>query len=186
MIKPRKENRVSDNAQRIDTLARRFHAPIFNYFLRRVATADDAEELTQEVFLRLLRRADLEAVGNIEGFVFVTAANLLKDHYRYRSRHGDGKIDSIENMQIISIVPNQQEIVEDRDEVGVLMRAIEELPPKCRIVFRMFRFDEIPQAEIARRLGITVSMVEKHIAAAMIALKKKLKTGVDEKGPSLD
>jgi RNA polymerase sigma-70 factor (ECF subfamily) len=143
------------------------------YFQRRVATAEDAEELTQEVFVRLLRRDNINTIQNIEGFVFITAANLLKDHYRYRARRGGGKTASIENLQIRSADPNPGQVVEDRDEISVLMHAIEELPPKCRAVFTMFRFEEIPQAEIARRL---------HIAAAMIALKKRLRAANDERG----
>lgn len=185
---PQSQEMPSDETQalRFAELDRRFRAPIFLYFSRRVATPEDAEELTQELFIRLLRRADLDSVDNMEGFVFVTAANLLKDHYRHLSRHGGGKKTSIDNLQIRSSDPNPGQVVEDRDEIGVLIRAIEELPPKCRVVFTMYRFDEVPQTEIARRLGITVSMVEKHIAAAMLALRKTLKATHDEKGSSND
>jgi RNA polymerase sigma-70 factor (ECF subfamily) len=181
---PPESKRANEQAMNasLEAFATRFRAPLMRYFQRRVATAEDAEELTQEVFVRLLRRDNINTIQNIEGFVLITAANLLKDHYRYRARRGGGKTASIENLQIRSADPNPGQVVEDRDEISVLMHAIEELPPKCRAVFTMFRFEEIPQAEIARRLGITVSMVEKHIAAAMIALKKRLRAANDERG----
>lgn len=170
----------SSEAERLQALAQRFRAPLLRYFRRGVRVPEDAEDLTQEVFVRLLRRPYLDQVENIEGFLFVTAANLLKDYYRAQARHGGGKVTSIENIEIETSEPNPGRTIEDRDEIGVLLGAIEELPPKCRAVFVLFRFEEVPQAEIARRMGITVSMVEKHIAAALVALRKRLRAA-DEK-----
>lgn len=185
MARTREIEAADDSARRVEALARRFRDPLMSYFTRRTATVEDAEELSQEVFVRLLRRADIDVVENIEGFVFVTAANLLKDHYRHKARHGGGKTASIETLEIRSTDPNPGQVTEDRDEIGVLMRAIEDLPPKCRAVFMLSRFEHVPQAEIARRFGVTVSAVEKHIAAAMIALKTKLRA-LDEKGSPRD
>lgn len=162
----------------MDALAARFRVPLLRYFERRVRTPEDAEELTQEVFVRLLRRPDVDAIENIEGFVFITAANLLKDHYRSLSRRRDAR--SINGLDFPSGAQNPAEEVEGKAEIGVLLGAIEALPPKCRAVFVMHRFDEVPHTEIARRLGITVSMVEKHIAAAMKHLRKRLKDGADD------
>lgn len=160
----------------MESLAARFRAPLLRYFERRVRTQEDAEELTQEVFIRLLRRPTDDQIDNIEGFVFITAANLLKDHYRSRSRRRDTQ--SIHGLEFESLAqdpaqdPAKQ--VEGRAQIGVLVEAIKALPPKCRAVFVMHRLDEVPHTEIARRLGITVSMVEKHIATAMNHLRKKL------------
>lgn len=172
--------------ERLDELSRRFREPLLRYYASRVKTPEDAEELVQEVFLRLLRQKDLGEIENIDVFTFVAARSVLKDHYRYKSRHGGGRTTPIEKLQIRSSEPNPGQVVEDRDEIGVLMAAIEELPPKCRAVFTLFRFEDVPQAEIARRLGITVSMVEKHIAAAMVTLKKKLRAAHNDEGSPHD
>lgn len=156
----------------MESLVARFRAPLLRYFERRVRTQEDAEELTQEVFVRLLRRPADEPVENIEGFVFITAANLLKDHYRSRSRRRDTH--SIHGLDFASPTQDPAKEIEGKAQIGVLVDAIKALPPKCRAVFVMHRLDEVPHTEIARRLGITVSMVEKHIATAMSHLRKKL------------
>lgn len=141
-------------------------------------TSEDAEELTQEVFVRLLRRSGVNDIDNLEGFVFITAANLLKDYYRQKMRRRDTL--PLDGLDFASAAPNPAEEAEGKAEIGVILAAIQSLPPKCRAVFIMHRFDEVPHTEIARRLQITVSMVEKHVAAAMMRLRQKLQDGAHD------
>ncbi len=169
------ETEARAGALQMETLAARFHAPLMRYFERRVQTPEDAEELTHDVFVRLLRRPEFDRIENIEGFVFITAANLLKDHYRSRAHRRETQ--SINGLDFASSERNPAEEAEGKQEIGVLLRAIQDLPPKCRAVFVMHRFDDVPHTEIARRLGVTVSMVEKHIATAIKHLRKTLKDG---------
>jgi RNA polymerase sigma-70 factor (ECF subfamily) len=66
------------------------------------------------------------------------------------------------------------QICEAKSELSFLSDAIRSLPPKCQAVFVMHRLEGVPHTEIASRLGITVSAVEKHIASAMLKLRMKL------------
>src|SRR5258706_13391568 len=68
----------------LERLSQSYRLPLIAYFQRRVGGRDEAEDLTQEVFLRLVRRLDVETIDNPEAFVFRTAINLL----RARSRRG--------------------------------------------------------------------------------------------------
>jgi RNA polymerase sigma-70 factor (ECF subfamily) len=166
------------SARQVEGLAARFRAPLMRYFERRVRAPEDAEELTHDVFVRLLRRPDFDQIENIEGFVFITAANLLKDHYRSLAHRHETQ--SIDGLDFASNAQNPAEAAEGKQEIGVLFDAIRALPPKCRAVFVMHRFDDVPHTEIARRLRITVSMVEKHIATAMKRLRMQLHDGDDD------
>jgi RNA polymerase sigma-70 factor (ECF subfamily) len=172
MASPDPDRTISQSVDKHGSLVARFRAPLLRYFQRRVRGPEDAEELTQEVFVRLLRRPSADPVESLEGFVFITAGNLLKDYYRARSRRRDTQ--SLDGLELGSPALNPAKEVEDSQAVGVLLGAIQALPPKCRAVFVMHRFDEVPHTEIARRLGITVSMVEKHIATALKHLRKHL------------
>ncbi|WP_176489027.1 RNA polymerase sigma factor [Rhizorhabdus dicambivorans] len=160
---------------RIEALAEQFHTPLKTYFERRARTPEDAEDLTQEVFVRLLHRSGADEIDNVASFIFVTAANLLKDYYRSHARRG--QMQSTEGLDFVSLAPNPAQQAEGKAEIGVLLKAIQALPPKCRAVFVMHRFDELRHTEIARRLGISVSMVEKHIAAAIRQLRETLDGG---------
>ncbi|QDX26906.1 sigma-70 family RNA polymerase sigma factor [Sphingomonas suaedae] len=156
----------------IAALTTRFRAPMLQYFRRRLRLAEDAEELTQDLFVRLLRRRNLDDIDNIEVFLYVSAANLLKDYYRALSRRGQAQ--SIDDIELPSPDKDPSQQAMHQGEIDTLLDAVQALPPKCKIAFVMHRFDEVPHREIARRMGITVSMVEKHIATAMQHLRKRL------------
>src|SRR4051812_36637589 len=66
------------------SLSLRYRAPLWGFFEKRVRgiAPADIEDLVQEVFLRLAQRADLGEIGQIEGYLFQTAANLMKDRAR--------------------------------------------------------------------------------------------------------
>lgn len=129
---------LETGAHQLEALAARFRAPLMRYFERRVRTPEDAEELTHDVFVRLLRRTDVDQIDNIEGFVFITAANLLKDHYRARAHRRETQ--SVNGLDFASLAQNPAEEAEGKQEIGVLLGAIEALPPKCRAVFVMHRW----------------------------------------------
>lgn len=161
-------------ARAAERLVSRFRSPLLQFFQRRVAAREDAEELAHDVFVKLLRRPDFSDIKNVEAFVFVTAANVLRDHYRKDVRRGKDAV-PIDGLSIRCEAPTPEMAAERRSEIERLAKAVRELPPKLRVVFILHRIDGAPHSEIAGRLKITNSTVEKRLAAAMIHLKQKLK-----------
>jgi len=64
----------------------RFRAPLMGYFLTRVKNREEAEDLTQEVFVRLMAIGSLDEIDRAEAFVFRIASNLLRDRGREARR----------------------------------------------------------------------------------------------------
>lgn len=166
--------KMPPRADAIAEFAASYRVALMNFFRRRVRSQEDAEELTQEVFVRLLRRSSLADIRHLEGFAFTTAANLLRDYYRLSARTGRTVSNDDQLHQLASEDAAPEKITEDRQQLGVLLKALEELPPRCRTVFIMHRFEDMPHSEIAQRQNISVSAVEKHIASAVLAMRKKL------------
>jgi len=157
----------------------RLSKPLLSYFARRTRRREDAEDLTQEVFVRLSRRSDLRDIQNLESFVFSTAANLLTDFYRKAPRRALERSLDESDLDIAALEPGPGKALEDRQQLNVLLSAIGDLPPKCRAVFVMHRFNEMSHAAIAREFGISVSAVEKHIATAVAQLMIRLRSEAD-------
>jgi RNA polymerase sigma factor (sigma-70 family) len=153
---------------------RRFRAPLMAYFFRRVGDRRDAEDLTQEVFIRLTRHPDKPSEERAEAYVFMIAANLLKDRGRHRISRQAAAHRSLSD--IVLNVTTPQNLVEDRDPERVfaaretlqdVIAALGEMSERTREVFILARLENMHQRDIAALYGISVSAVEKHIMRAL-------------------
>ncbi len=162
-------NRKSLSAE----LDARYRLPLIAYFQRRVGSRTDAEDLTQEVFLRLANWADAEGVEIADGLIFTIAANLLRDRARRAksrssNRHvelGGDEVFEGETALIDSLGPER--ILLSREALAHVLSALDMVGSRTRDVFLLYRFEGMKQREIAGLFGISVSAVEKHIVKAL-------------------
>jgi RNA polymerase sigma factor (sigma-70 family) len=164
--------RVSVTVDYPSGLARLFeeqHDTLSRYFLKRTAHAWDAQDLVQELYLRLLRadRSGGEAILNPEAYLFTVAANLLKEHAARRQRSPLGS-DELEDVIERLATPCDAAAGVDRNlRRQRLADIIARLTPKCRAVLVMHYRDELGYREIAERLNISTHMVKKYIVKAL-------------------
>jgi RNA polymerase sigma factor (sigma-70 family) len=127
----------------------------------------DPEELLHAAYLRLLRYRAQHAVENIGAFLVRTAVNIGVDNYRHDRFIADVAPDqtgACENS------PLQDEVLAARERLDRVREGLSRLTPRTREIFLMHRLDEMKYREIAERLGISQSAVEKHIAKAAMFL----------------
>jgi RNA polymerase sigma factor (sigma-70 family) len=75
-----------------------------------------------------------------------------------------------------SEAPTAYQVLKGEQELAIIRQAIAELSPTCRRVFIMHRFGNATYAQIAESLGLSVSMIEKHVSQALAHLKTRLDT----------
>lgn len=165
------------DSQRWAELDSRFRTPLFAYFLRRVQNRSEAEDLTQEAFLRLARHPDKPQGGGAQAYVFTIAANLLADRGRaMRSRKAKDHRSLGDVLEDANFLP---QLVEDRDPERVLvaretlervLAGLDDLNARTREVFILSRLENMQHHDIADQLGISVSAVEKHVMKAIAYL----------------
>ena len=157
-------------------LDERFRGPLMSFFLRRVGDGAEAEDLTQDVFIRLLGAAERQPIEDVEALVFVTAGNLLKDRGRKATRRGEASRGVIDPALVSEVA---REFVEDRDPERVLLAresyaevlaALDELGQRTRDIYVLFRLENMKQKEIAALFGIARSTVEKEVMKATLHL----------------
>src|SRR5690606_35154188 len=104
---------------------------------------------------------------NQKGYLYRVADNLAIDYLRRRSVQSNRfvSLDVVQNMP--DDLPDAETVLAYRRAIQTLAEAIDELPSRCRPVFLLHRFDGLNYREIAERLRISTSMVEKHIMKAM-------------------
>lgn len=151
------------------------HVPDLRAYLnRRIACRETACELAQETFLRVIS-ADLgRAISNPRALLFRIAKNLAIDHYRAKDPLHSPCDDLTEHETIPSESPAPEQIVFSRQMLERLCRAIEKLPPQCRKIFLLHKFEGLSHAEIAAGYGITRNAVEKHLVRALVHLRKHM------------
>lgn len=143
-------------------------------FLTRKVGADEASDLAQEAILRVLRHAERETVAEPQALLRTTAVNLARDHVRRKRKESKLIVDDDSIGEVHDPTPSPSARIEAEQTAARFFEALDTLSPRCREVFMMRRFDELHQEEIARRLGISRNMVEKHLRTAVAKLKEAL------------
>lgn len=159
----------------------RFRAPLLAYFTRRVQDRSEAEDLTQEVFVRLMRQAQQPRREAVQAYVFVTAANLLKDRARLRVTHRTQAHRSLDEIAETSAAAhalvedrNPERVLTGKDTLREFVSALKELSERTRDIFILSRIEHMHQGDIAKLFGISVSAVEKHVMKALNHLGARL------------
>jgi RNA polymerase sigma factor (sigma-70 family) len=167
---------MSDAARHsgLEEVAAQYRAPLMRFFQRRVRADEDADDLVQDVFSRLAGR-DLANIANIQGYIFQVAANVLRDKARRASVRGimTRAPDGFDIEDEAGFSPER--ILLSKEALQIMVAAIYELPEQVRIVFSHYHFDGVAQVEIARRMGLSLSTVEKHMAKANVHLLYRLR-----------
>jgi RNA polymerase sigma-70 factor (family 1) len=159
----RKEQEAFDNFYR--TNYKYFFLAAFNY----LKDAGLAEEVVNDVFVRLWENAHTIGIeSSLKAYIYRAVINrsldALDKHQRRRRRQ-----EAFSRLPEATVELKEMEACELKVR---LYKAIDELPEQCRKVFRMSRFEELKQQEIADRLGISIKTVKNHITHALKQLNK--------------
>lgn len=157
-------------------LVRLYHnhfSELRRYLARKLACPEAGEDAAQDVFLRLLVKPPTALIDNPRGYLLRSARNLAID--LQRTGRSVPLLVPIEDHQDALPDPasDPARIAEARQHLRALASGIEALPPKCRNVFFLHRFEGLTQAGIADHLGISEKTVEKHLACAMLHLRRQ-------------
>jgi RNA polymerase sigma factor (sigma-70 family) len=145
---------------------------LWRFFWRRTACRDEANDLVQETFLRVLAQAPRTGFRNAGGYLTRVAQNLLRDRAKFARRRSADLHVPIDDADLPGT--DQIQLLEVRDMLDRLEVAMLELRERDREIFMAHRLEGLTYAEIAARTGVTVKMVEKAISRAMVELDRAL------------
>ena len=144
-----------------------YKLPLRNYFLRRVNSAEEAEDLVQEVFLRLLKRNVSDQIDSLDSYLFRVAANTYKDYLRYHAIRGKGQHCSLEEAPEPRSELSAERVLIAKQSLNQLTKELDKLPERTRDIFVMRAIQNRPYAEIAELMDLSTRAVEKHTAKAL-------------------
>lgn len=167
------------DAAQLGALHREYSTALRRYFLKRAPVQIDADDLVQDVFIRLARRGEVESIAQIEGYLFQTAANVLTDHARRNASRCRDAHDLYEDAEHGCEAISPERVLLGRERVRQLLDALDTLPQRTRAIFVLHKFEGVRYADIATRFGVSVSSIEKHMMKALSQVARHMDTGHD-------
>ncbi|HUO33763.1 MAG TPA: sigma-70 family RNA polymerase sigma factor [Candidatus Acidoferrum sp.] len=172
--------KAGDDAS-FDVLLRKYRTPLVNFLYRMVRDTATAEDLAQEVFLRVYRaRKDYSPSAKFTTWLFRIATNLALNSIRdNRHRSRDVSIDApVEEDEAPLELPARETRIDqqmaERDRADTIRRAVTSLPEKQRVAVLLHKYEEMDYAEIAKILNCSESALKSLLFRAYETLRVQL------------
>jgi len=164
----------------LEILIKKYLSPIFNFVLRLVENKQDAEDITQEVFVKVWKNIKkFNQKKSFKTWLFTIAKNTAFDSLRKKKvayfsdlENEEGKNWVVDSLADPSPLP--PEILERKELARDLERALKKLPPKMRVVLLLYYNDHLTLREIAEVLDEPLNTVKSRCRRALMMLRKLL------------
>ena len=147
------------------------HEPTLRAWLsRRSLGGLEIDDVIQETYTRLFQAESVAHIHDAKNYAFQVAGSVVIDHLRRMKVVALSSVPDLEYLEVVSDEPSPERQVIDRDELQRLAEMIARLPGKIRDVFTLRRVHGLSQREVAARLGLSESTVEKHLAKGFLIM----------------
>ncbi len=173
---------ASGHEAALNELMERHGEKLFHYLIRCLQNEDEAADLAQEAFVRVYQHRDKFDDGQkFTTWLYAIATNLVKDRYRWRSRHPQVSLDAESEQTGGSLAdhlpahgPTPSEHLQSDERADAVRRAVAALPEDLRTPLILAEYEERSHIEIGSILGCTAKAVETRIYRARQQLRASL------------
>jgi RNA polymerase sigma factor (sigma-70 family) len=130
----------------------------------------EVDDIIQETYSRLISADSVAHVVDAKSYTFQIASSVVIDHLRRMKVVSIASVPDLEAMEIRSEDPSPERQAIDRAELHRLAAAIADLPVRVREVFTLRRIEGLSQRQVAERMGISESTVEKHMSRGFLIM----------------
>jgi RNA polymerase sigma-70 factor (ECF subfamily) len=153
---------------------------LLRFFTARLGSPAAAEDLVQDIYVKLCTLDSETAVMNEAAFLYRLGSNLMLDRLRQQRRAAardadwrDANVTVVVGLEVSDELPADERVA-GRQRLAALLRAIEALPPAHRQAFRLHKLEGMSQVDTAQAMGVSLSSVEKYLRAALKQLSERL------------
>lgn len=158
-------------AQAVET----YYEELKAFIARRTGSDGTAADVVQETWLRAAVAEPAAPIGNQRAYLYRMATHIAVDHLRRDAHRANGLADVADFDTIADPRPSPEEAAISRQELALLIQAVQELPLKCRTVFLLYRGQGLSMRQVAEATRISEKTVEKQIARAVLHCRRQLR-----------
>lgn len=160
----------SGNEHAFEVVYNRYWKRLYSYAYKIYREEGVCEDIVQEIFISYWDNSSVSVIFNVEAYLFRAVKYRIANHIRSLKFTKD-HLDIVEEMVAPQKTTND---LEYQDLEYGIMEKIDKLSPKCREVFILSRLEYLSNPEIAKKLGLSIHTVEKHISNALKELRSNL------------
>jgi RNA polymerase sigma-70 factor (ECF subfamily) len=171
---------MSDARRRVLSAYLERRADLVRYFTLRLRSDEAAEDLVQDIYVKAAAIDPRAEIRNAEGYLFKLGSNLMLDRIRGARRAARRDYDwrAAETDEVgsegLSHEPSADRVLAARQRLASVVALLKELPPLTQEIFRLHKFEGLTHMEVATRLAVSRSTVEKHVMAVLRRLDRGL------------
>jgi RNA polymerase sigma-70 factor (ECF subfamily) len=166
----------------LNQLMDRHAEKLFRYLIRSLQSEEDAADLAQETFVRVYQSRDrFDHRQRFSTWLYAIASNLVRDRFRWRSRHPQTSLDAPNDETGIALGetlpenrPTPDESIQGEERAEMVRRAVASLPEELRLPLILAEYEGRSQADIGEILGCTAKAVETRLYRARQQLRSRL------------
>lgn len=164
------------------------HAPkVFHFLCRLLGNEDDANDLAQDTFVRVFQhRSRFRPGARFSTWLFTIAANLARNHHRWRSRHPQVSLDAPNEDTgqtlgdgLPTMAASPDAVAGAGERAAAVRAAVQDLPDDLREAIILCEWEDFGMAEAAEVLGTTAKAVESRLYRARQILRRTLRAALD-------
>ena len=162
------QNRIAlqSDEQAYEELFRYFYPSLYQFALSFVKTGQLAEEVVSDVFIRIWqKRPALARIQDLKLYLFISTKNTALNYLRQQKR--DTLLPDDYRVQLRSIYFDPEELLITAEMVNRIQQAINQLPPRCQLIFKLIKDDGLKYKQVAELLNLSLKTIENQMTLAL-------------------
>lgn len=161
-----------------------FAGRLYQFSFSFVKSKAVAEEVVSDVFLKVwINRSELVNIQNIKAYLFKSTYNTSLNYLDEMKRKNAVSLDDLEVDLGVDLICPETELI-NKELKSIIEQAIEDLPPRCKMIYKLAKVEQMKYKDIGELLDISVKTINHQLSIAIKKIGETIKSYLNEKGDS--
>ncbi len=148
--------------------------PLKNFSYAIVKSKEYAEEIVSDVFVEIwAKRKKLQEIVDLKMYIYISVRNASLRKFQQTQKRKILSLDEL-SVEMVSVEPDAETCLINAEQIKKIETAVEQLPPQCKIIFKLAKEDKLKYKEIAELLAISVKTIDNQLSTALIKIASVL------------